>query len=516
MAKLPPNLQPKPNLLDKVISYVSPETARKRLYHRQMLALNGYSGASKSSRSLKAWKTTNANADSIISDDIDELRERSSDLIRNSPLASGAINTNVTSVIGTGLKVKPTINRAYLGLSEDEADQWEASARFEFNSLCDELDFNNQLTFCELQELVFRSQLEKGDCFTLLTSTERKVPYTLALQLIEAERVCNKDDVTDTPTLMMGIEKDAQGRPINCHIKTTHPGDTRNYNREWQVIPFEDNGRVNILHHSRPLRIGETRSVPYLAPVIESLKQLGRYSEAELMAAVIGGMYTVFIKAETDLELDKLEGEDNVSSSSTDDYELGNGTVVGLGENESIDVANPGRPNVAFDPFVLAILRQVGVSLELPFEILIKHFTSSFSASQAALLEAWRYFKGRRNWLAHSFCQPVYAAVIDEAVATGRLSAPGYFNDPFIRYAYLGTTWVGDARGNIDNRKAAEGDKLWIDMGVKTREEVTIETTGRDWEVNHKQSVKENEARTSAGLEPTNPASSVVRVENED
>ena len=38
--------------------------------------------------------------------------------------------------------------------------------------------------------------------------------------------------------------------------------------------------------------------MPLLAPIIETLKQLGRYTDAELMAAVVSGMYTVFIETQ--------------------------------------------------------------------------------------------------------------------------------------------------------------------------------------------------------------------------
>jgi capsid protein len=47
-------------------------------------------------------------------------------------------------------------------------------------------------------------------------------------------------------------------------------------------------------------RIAQTRGVPMLAPVIEALKQLDRYAEAELMAAVVSAFFTVFIKTDGD------------------------------------------------------------------------------------------------------------------------------------------------------------------------------------------------------------------------
>ncbi|MCF3774148.1 phage portal protein, partial [Salmonella enterica] len=35
-----------------------------------------------------------------------------------------------------------------------------------------------------------------------------------------------------------------------------------------------------------------------LAPVIEALKQLGRYTDSELVSAVVSGLFTVFVKTE--------------------------------------------------------------------------------------------------------------------------------------------------------------------------------------------------------------------------
>lgn len=106
--------------------------------------------------------------------------------------------------------------------------------------------------------------------------------------------------------------------------------------------------------------------------------------------------------------------------------------MIGLAPGEKVSSVDPGRPNAAFDPFVMAILRQIGVALEIPFELLVKHFTASYSAARAALLEAWKFFYTQRKWLADNFCQPVYEAWLTEAVLSGRVSAPGFFDDPLV------------------------------------------------------------------------------------
>ncbi|WP_417550127.1 phage portal protein [Methylophaga sp.] len=497
-------------------NFLLPASVARELATEQVNALmGGYSGAS-NKRSMQGWRAPSLDADSSLEYDLKKLRDRSSDLIRNNPLATGVINTKVTSVVGSGLKLKPSIKRKYLPISDEQADEWESTAEFEFNELAKTINVSGNTSFAGMQDLAFRSVLEKGDTFALLVTKKRQnLPYTLGVQMIEAERVCNKNNKRNADRLVDGIEKDEYGAPINYHIITKHPGSTINNKKTaWQIVAANDaNGRPQVLHLFKPLRPGQTRGIPDLAPVIDSLKQLGRYTEAELMAAVVGGMFSVFIKTEDgDGELEQLtEGATN----SEQDLSLGNGAIVGLGPNESIEVANPGRPNQAFDPFVLAILRQIGTALELPYEILIKHFTASYSASRAAMIEAWRFFMARRQWLAERFCQPIYEAMIDEAVAMGRLKAPGYFSDPFIRAAYLGAEWVGQSPGQIDPLKSAKSDELLNKMGVKTLDQITKETTGGDWDANHQQLVKENNRRTKDGLNVT-PSADVGELLPED
>jgi len=148
----------------------------------------------------------------------------------------------------------------------------------------------------------------------------------------------------------------------------------------------------------------------------------------------------------------------------------------------------------------MAVLRQIGVALELPFEVLVKHFTASYSAARAALLEAWRFFRSRREWLAASFCQVVYEAWMDEAVALGRLKAPGYFADPLIRKAYLGADWIGDAQGQIDPVKEITAAEKRISLGVSTVTEETAAITGGDFERNVPLIKKERRLLEEAGL----------------
>ena len=499
----------KSTILDRFVGFFDPIRAAQRFRGRAVMAImGGYVGASKSRRGLKEWTPFGYDVDSDTLPDLLTLRERSRDLIRNNPLAAGAINTKVTNIVGTGLKLQSRIDRTVLNITEAQAEQWELKVESEWRLFWEnkECDAARTLNGNGLTRLVYRQVKENGDVFVVLPRIKRAdFPYSLKLQVVEADRVCNKNNGQDTDTLAGGIQKDKYGAPVSYHILKQHPGGIRYAkNYEWQEIPaFGNNlGLKNVLHLFKPDRPNQSRGIPDLAAVIEPLKQLGRYSEAELMAAVISGMFTTFIETESgDGTFDFSDLKDETGATSTDkDLKLAYGAIIGLAQGDKVHDTNPARPNSAFDPFVMSILRQIGVALELPFEILIKHFTASYSAARAALLEAWKYFISERQWLAGDFNQAVFEIWMYEAVALGRIAAPGFFNDPLIRMAYLGSEWIGPAKGQIDEKKEIDAAEKRINMGVSTLSEVTAEMTGGDWEKKHPQSVKEHTMRKEAGL----------------
>jgi lambda family phage portal protein len=387
----------KRNFLDKALAYFSPVRAAQRMRARVAMEIFGsYDGASKDRRGLKQWNTHGFDADSDILPDLPTLRERSRDLVRNNPLASGAIKTKVTNVVGHGFVMKSALDREFLGLEEDQADQLEAHIEREWRLFWHNKDVDIARTCSgpDISRMVYQQAKENGDVFVLLPRLKRPhSAYDLRVQVVEADRVCNPGDAADTETLSGGIERDASGAPVRCHIMTTHPGNALSTKSEWQAREFfgAKTGLRNIIHLFAPTRPGQSRGVPDLAAVIEPLKQLARYTEAEIMAAVVSGMFTVFIETETgdaDFDYSRL-GEETGQVAGDKDIKLGNGLIVELGKGEKIHDSNPGRPNTAFDPFVMSVLRQIGVALEIPFEILVKHFTASYSAARAALLAMW-------------------------------------------------------------------------------------------------------------------------------
>lgn len=511
----------KPTLVDRLVGYFAPGLALSMLRDRTMLSAytgqGGYKGGRPDRRATRNWHPGGGSADADLLPQLPELRGRSRDLARNLPVATGAIQTNKTHVIGDGLTLNAQCNRKALGLSEEQATAWNEKAEAEWLLFCRSADFTGVQHFNDLQAMMFGGVLESGDIFAV--RRYRRDPgnvYGTKVQVVEADMVSNPNWMADTDTLVAGVEHTRQGVPVAVHVTDRHPGEYRRPAVSWRRVPMRYNdGRQIVVHLFDRLRSNQTRGIPYLAPVVEALKSLGDYTDAEVRAAVVSAMFTVFVKGAPSPDNGPLATSGAGGADGRDEVELGAGAVIDLAEGEDIVTANPGRPNPQFDAFVTAFLRQIGVALELPFELLIKHFTSSYSASKGALEIAYHTFRRRRSWFVRQFIEPVYGWFMEEAVLEGRIDAPGFFDDPAIRAAWMRATWTGPVRISLDAKKDAEADKIDIEMRLKTRQQVMTERTGGDFDTKVEQSRRE-EAALDGLSTPAAPVGSVPPANPDD
>ena len=432
----------------------------------------GYShgGASYSKRAMRGFVVQSGSPSEDIDANNYTLRQRSRILYQSAPVATAALKRQRTNIVGPGLKLKSTIDRDVLGLTKEEAEEWQRHVQREFSIWaddkrnCDATGVNN---FYSMQQLVALAWPMSGDVFALVNRAkpDRWCPYSLRLHIIEADRVRTPQvggalyggTVQSNPLLTNltalkftngnyiydGVEVDPSGAIVAYWVANNYPFQ---FDGELtKLVRVEAYGRrtglPNILHVMDAERPEQYRGVPYLAQAIEPLLQLNRYTDAELTAAVVQSFFTAFVTTEAggnEMPYNEVGNplEPEVSKD-PNEYELGAGTINILEPGEDIKMASSTHPNSGFKEFVLAMCEQVGAALEIPADLLLMSFNSSYSASRAALLEAWKGFRMRREWLANDFCRPVYELWLTEAVASGRVQAPGFLTDPAIRRAYL-------------------------------------------------------------------------------
>jgi len=490
----------------------------------------GYShaGASYTKKALKGFTVESGSPAEDIDSNNYTLRQRSRMLYMSAPLASGALKRQRTNIVGPGLRLKAAIDRDVLGMTQEQAEAWQKHTQAEFalwanrKQACDFTGVNN---FYGMQQLVALAWPMSGDVFALIKREEstKLMPYTLRLHLLEADRVRTPESaqasgVHNNPLLTAlttaelpngnkiydGVEVDKGGKIVAYHIASNYPN-------QWNAKPTEfvrveaygkATGLPNVLHIMDTERPEQYRGVPYLAQVIEPMLQMRRYTEAEITAAVVQSFFTAFITTESaDGSMLPNEvggaGEQEVSRD-PNEYEMGAGTLNFLEPGEDVKFGAPTHPNNGFEVFMRALCEQIGACLEIPADLLLMSFNASYSASRAALLEAWKGFKMRREWLADDFCKPVYEIWLTEAVASGRISAPGFLTDPIIRQAYLGCEWIGPSQGQLDPVKELNAAKIAIAEGLSTREAEAVRLNGSEFARNADKLAVENEQLRNA------------------
>lgn len=514
---------PRGNLLDRAISAVFPAAGARRMESRMRMELassfftgGGYDGGSAGRRETNTWTPFPSDADSSSLYDLPALRSRSRDAERNQPIATGAIGTTCMNVVGSGLKLQSMVDAEFLGLTDEQAAAWQRTTERRWNLWANSKDCDLERTrnFAASLDAILFQRLVNGESFVLLPVVPLAgLANPLRLQLVEADRVGNPDLQVDRTGLVAGVEKDRHGAPVAYHILRGHPGNLRYLDQSrWQwdrYVAFNSRtGMRNVIHFYRSRR-GETRGIPMLAPVLEPLRMLTRYTQAELMAAVVSAMFTVFVKTPTGAGLSPLApapGARPVVTQAQDtskgkpDLQLGNGLIVDLLPGEDVEFADPNRPNSGFDPFFLAMVRQIGIAIGIPYEVLIKHYTASYSAARAALLDAWAFFQTMRSDLVDNVCSIIYSVWMAQEVAQGTIAAPGFFASPLVRAAWLGSQWNGPSMKQINPKDEVEAAKIRVEEGFTTRAEETAQMNGGDWETKHRQRVKEEKMRKEGGL----------------
>lgn len=472
--------------------------------------MSGYSdgGASHVKKTLKTWVPRHYSSLEDIDRNLATLRNRAADLVMNSPVGAAAINTQATNVVGVGLKVFPRINAKVLGMTPEQAREWSRTTKREFefwaNSLgCDFLRRNN---FYELQVISLISYFCDGDSFCLFRRRPPKEsnPYSLRLQILDAQRVSNpiKSNVNGVGEVEMrfanshnrivnGIEVNRDGRLEAIWVcnKIWNEPNSLDAELKWQRVSMfgSDTGCRNILHICFDKRPDQFRGVPLLAPVIETLKQIARYADAELTSAIIKSYFSIFFVQlqQSNLDINQIadSAEDDADKAcvNVNEYKLGPATMAALPRGVDVKAIDSANVQSTFDAFTQSFLTQVGASLGLPSEVLLKKFQNNYSASRAALLQAADEFRCQRARFVTDFCQPIYEEFLTEAVALGRIKAPKFFDDPFIKAQWCQAEWHNEVSHFLDPVKETQAMILRLNSGLSTYAAEVAEATGQDF-----------------------------------
>jgi lambda family phage portal protein len=429
--------------------------------------------AARASRTNADWPTGTTSADTELTSSLSVLRNRSRALMRDSSYARRAREIVVNNVIGAGVGLQAqVVTRDGKAIARINDELEEAFAEWCRAPNC---HTGGRLSFADIERLLIDQTFTVGEVFIrkhYVPFGESRVPF--ALEVIEAERMVDEWTVPSPPTsggtLRLGVEVDNFDRPLAYWIRERHPGELRfmaGGAHRVERVPAEQ-----IIHLQRISRWPQTRGEPWLHTVIQRLRDMDGYCEAEIVAARASACYMGFIKSPETPIADSTEGGQH-------QLEMSAGIVEHLLPGEDFISHNPNRPNTGLDAFMRYMLREVASGAGVSYESLSRDYSqSNYSSSRLALLDDRDLWRMLQQWYVRNFRDVVHREWLRQAVLSRAVTTIGVEEYALNPRKFEGVRFKARGWGWIDPTKEVEAYKEAVRAGFTTTGDVIAATGG--------------------------------------
>jgi lambda family phage portal protein len=389
------------------------------------------------------------------------LRAKVRALVRNFPPFVRAIKSHCAFVIGKGGRFE---SRA-VKKNGNPDDRLRKEIETRFNRWMETASVDGRLHFYECQRLAMKQRLETGEFFCLTQFRDGE----LGLRFVEPE------DVTEGPLaaridgnrgVYQGIEYDREtGERLAYFIRPYDPQDRK---AESIKVPARD-----VLHGFFQDRPNQMRGVtPFSAAIILS-DCMSEYIEAELDAAKMGAKWLAFVTSPEPKQMQIGRVTPPKDGEPEKIEELENCVIEYLRTGESVQLAAaPNRVTDSFDRFTSFVLRMVGLTIGVPYEILSGDYQGiNYSTSRMSRQDYNVMLEPERFWVDQSFNRPVFR----KWMGLEALKSPETFKDYFANpWRYEQVEWIPAGMPSPDPLKEGKADIDAINAGLLAPQDVIL------------------------------------------
>lgn len=472
----------------------------KTLLESVGLRESDYSAAS-TGRRLFGWNATASGVNATVMSSAISLRDRCREQVRNNPIAARAVRSFVANAVGTG--IKPQSMHSDPAVRKTIHEAW---ARW-----TDQADSTGNCDFYGLQSLAVTSMLESGEVFARIRPRyPNQLEVPLQIQMLEADHVpLNLNMSLDNGRVVrMGIEFNAVDKITAYHMLRNHPSDSiliGDPNPAPIPVPA-----VTVAHMFEPMRPGQVRGLPRMAPALLRMHDLDDYNDAELMRKKVNSLIAGFILKQDPSIAIAGEGDlaDGIKTASWEP-----GQLIELLPGEDVKFSEPTDTGSNFDAFEKSQMRKIASAIGLTYEQLTGDLGDvNYSSIRAGMLEFRRQMEAYQHQVVvHRFCRPIWKAWIEAAALAGVIDASDFANNP---ESYLAVKWIPQGWAWVDPEKEIRAAKEAIRAGITTRSSV-ISATGEDVEAVDAEWAADRERANSLGnIYETDPALDAERLRN--
>jgi capsid protein len=430
------------------------------------------------------------------------LRRRCYQLFVENTYFSGIIKRLLRNEIFTGMFPEPTPMAPVIWPDANEEQREQDGAKYaelmseSFSLYANDyniFDYKKQMTFGEFQETVRQEALVCGDC--VVVSRINHQTGLPSWDIISGNDIKTplEYNIAKGNTITHGVERDQQGRHVAYWIEEYKDNEFK-FTRI-PVYGVKSGRQISWMVYGGNKLLNEVRGTPILANALYMLRDLEKYRDSELRAAVIGSIIPFFIEKAANTQggggiisedlLKKLNKGKPEEPDQPPQVNMVPGLIVeNLKPGETIKSFTSSHPNLNFKTFEDTIVSAICWSNEIPPEIVMLKFTSTYSAARQANNEFEMYLKYRAFKNAKDFCQLIYNEFIIQSVLLGDLIIPGFQEVMFsavawrLRGAWLKCEWTAISRPSVDIQREAGAYILLLDSLDMTHDQVARRFTG--------------------------------------
>lgn len=454
------------NVLDKLISVVSPQWAYERMIWRENLDVRqherGYD-AGNDGRLNANWRAVNANAETINRSYRDVIRARSQDLERNSDILESILLAFERNVVGTGFRLQA--KTADEGLNVQIEELFKKWSRPKY------CDVSRQQSFVEICQMMVRRRRVDGAVFIVKRYLKNDfIPFTL--QLYEVEDLDNAH-LSSTSRIIGGIEYDEFNRPIAYFVKKYDA--FGNWTGQNERIDAKD-----VFYLYRKKRPSQLREMSELSTTLPRVRDMNQYMEAISVKERVAALLAVMIKKVQPVNGANL-GRSQGNSGKSIEYAgktLTPGMIMELNPGDDVSVVQPPSQGAGAADFIRLQQRLTGSAQGISYEVAARDMSQvNYSSARQGLLEDRSTYEMEQQFFKDHFLSEVYEEFLEAAVLAGVLRIPDFFKN---KEAYLKHEWIAPGMKWIDPKKEADANKIMLDNNLTTLESIAA-GTGQDW-----------------------------------
>ena len=455
---------------------------------------------------LASWYPPSYSADAELLPDLETIRARVHDFVRNNGMVNGAVQTQIDNLVGSGLRLSSKPDWRYLGVTDPEVaarieDQIESRFHmwaYDIDRYCDAA---RQLTVGGMVAQAVRSTLISFEALAVSKFLVRPgAKYSTAIQMIDPLRLSQPHGAPETERFKAGVESDPNGAPIAYHISNRVPSDPYRSMEgsllSWQRVPRETPwGRRIVIHVYDQERPGQSRGKGGIVSVLARGRMVDRNERVHLQAAIQNANFATVIKSPMDWQSigaalgagDPLDSVIKYFAERADWHKnatirYGESRIPHLYPGEELDHVTAAHPHASFESFERILHRYMAAGMNMTYEQFSRDYSqTNYSGHRAALLDYWRFITGRRSVIAGEFATQVYALWLEEAFDRDEIDlpsgVPGFLE---AKCAWARCEWIGPGRGQIDPLKEENALLVEDQLGATTQEEI-CSSKGRDW-----------------------------------